>query len=147
MIIEWNQHIFHPDSERFPFHERAVYTPKVPDTDDPLQDYEARMQAEGIDRAVLVHPEPYGDDHRLVLDCLEREPELFLGTTLLYPKDDDAPAKLADLVAQQPKLISTRFHAHRGKGAVSRFLRRRQCAGVVGEGRGARFDHRTAHRP
>lgn len=115
MIVEWNTHIFHPDQERFPIHPSAAYRPRVPDTDDPLADYLARMQTEGIDRAVLVHPEPYGDDHRLVLACLEREPELFLGTSLFYPKDPDAPQKLADLVARQPKIIATRFHAHRGK--------------------------------
>jgi L-fuconolactonase len=116
MIIEWNQHIFHPDSELYPFHESAAYQPRIAaEPADPLQAYMERMAAEGIDRAVLVHPEPYGDDHRLILDCLEREPEHFLGTTLLYPKDPEAPMKLADLVSRQPKLISTRFHAHRGK--------------------------------
>ncbi len=116
MIIEWNQHIFHPDTERFPLHERASYRPALPAVSmDPLQAYMERMSQEGIDRAVLVHPEPYGNDHRLILDCLEREPERFVGTTLFYPSDDDAPQSLADLVAQQPLLISTRFHAHRGK--------------------------------
>ena len=115
MIIEWNKHIFHPDQGRYPFHPQAAYQPKLPETADPLADYLAMMSAEGIDRAVLVHPEPYGDDHRLILECLDREPERFLGTSLFYPKDPDAPKKLADLVAQQPKIISTRFHAHRGK--------------------------------
>ena len=116
MIIEWNQHIFHPDTERFPLHKRAVYRPDVSKHPaDPLAAYIERMRAEGIDRAVLVHPEPYGDDHRLVLDCLQREPGLFLGTSLFYPKDADAPQRLTDLVAQQPGIISTRFHAHRGK--------------------------------
>ncbi|MDP6983850.1 MAG: amidohydrolase family protein [Candidatus Latescibacteria bacterium] len=116
MIIEWNQHIFHPDTERFPLHERASYRPDLTTrAADPLQQYMEHMEAEGIDRAVLVHPEPYGDDHRLVLDCLDREPEKFLGTTLLYPSDDGAPQRLAELVAKQPRLVSTRFHAHRGK--------------------------------
>lgn len=115
MIIEWNKHIFHPDQDRYPFHPQAAYKPKPPDTDDPLADYMAAMAAEGIDRAVLVHPEPYGDDHRLILECLDREPERFLGTSLFYPRDPDAPRKLADLVAQQPRIVSTRFHAHRGK--------------------------------
>ena len=116
MIIEWNQHIFHPDEERFPLHERAVYRPNLSKKPpDPLAVYMEHMAAEGIDRAVLVHPEPYGDDHRLILDCLEREPERFVGTTLLYPSDDDAPQRLGELVASEPRLISTRFHAHRGK--------------------------------
>ena len=116
MIIEWNAHMFSSDTERYPFHERAVYLPDASRWErDPLEVYLNRMQTEGIDRAVLVHPEPYGDDHRLVLDCLEREPKRFVGTSLFYPGDADAPQKLADLVASQPSIIATRFHAHRGK--------------------------------
>ena len=116
MIIEWNQHIFSADTAAYPIHPKAVYTP---DTDqfstDPLGDYLARMQEHAIDRAILVHPEPYGDDHRLVLDCLTRYPDRFKGTALYYPNDPAAPAKLRDLVAQEPKIIAMRFHAHRGK--------------------------------
>lgn len=116
MIIEWNTHIFSRDIERFPFHARAAYKPAAERlSDDPLGDYMRRMQEEGIDRAVLVHPEPYGDDHRLVLDCLEREPQRFKGTCLYYPKDEDAPGRMEDLVRRQPAIIATRFHAHRGK--------------------------------
>ena len=116
MIIEWNAHMFSSDTVRYPFHPQAAYVPDGSHLSaDPLADYMRRMENEGIDRAVLVHPEPYGDDHRLVLDCLQREPRRFLGTSLFYPKDKDAPQKLKDLVQQQPKIISTRFHAHRGK--------------------------------
>jgi predicted TIM-barrel fold metal-dependent hydrolase len=64
--------------------------------------------------AILVQPEPYGDDHRLVLDCLQREPQRLWGTSLFYPRDEDAPAKLAALVRQEPRIIATRFHAQRG---------------------------------
>ena len=116
MIVEWNQHIFSPDTERYPLHPQAAYTPDMSvHPADPLGAYLERMATEKIDRAVIVHPEPYGDDHRLVLECLQREPERLRGTSLFYPKDPDAPKKLADLVAREPKIISTRFHAHRGK--------------------------------
>jgi predicted TIM-barrel fold metal-dependent hydrolase len=116
MIIEWNQHIFHADSNRYPIHQRASYRPG-PNffSPDPLGDYLKRMDQYNIDRAVLVHPEPYGDDHRLVLECLEQYPDRFKGTALYYPDDPTAPAKLRELVAQQPKIIAMRFHAHRGK--------------------------------
>lgn len=118
MIIEWNTHIFSADTKRYPFHPNATYTPDASRLSaDPLADYMAHMAAEGIDRAVLVHPEPYGDDHRLVLDCLAHEPNRFLGTSLFYPRDPDAPDKLTELVRQQPKIIATRFHAHCGKQA------------------------------
>lgn len=116
MIIEWNAHMFSRDTARYPFHPRAVYTPDVTRLSlDPLTDYLAHMATHGIDRAVLVHPEPYGDDHRLVLDCLAREPGRFLATALFYPKDPQAPARLRALVAQQPAIIACRFHAHQGK--------------------------------
>ncbi len=116
MIIEWNTHIFSPDLQRYPFHERASYTPDASSQPaDPLGAYLAQMDQHGIDRAVLVHPEPYGDDHRLVLDCLEQERERVKGTCLFYPRDPDAPRKMEELVARQPRIIATRFHAHRGK--------------------------------
>jgi len=116
MIIEWNVHMFSRDTSRYPLHPRAAYRPDPAHWSvDPLADYLAHMQTEGIDRAILVHPEPYGDDHQLVLDCLQREPNRLLATSLFYPKDADAPQKLIDLVHQEPKIIATRFHAHRGK--------------------------------
>jgi len=116
MIVDWNQHIFSSDTEAYPLHERAVYRPDMRrHPADPLDVYLEHMREQGIDRAVIVHPEPYGDDHRMVLDCLEREPDILRGTSLFYPRDEDAPGRLADLVSQQPNIISTRFHAHRGK--------------------------------
>ena len=97
MIIEWNTHIFSPDLQRYPFHEKAAYTPDVSiQPADPLGAYLAHMDQHGIDRAVLVHPEPYGDDHRLVLACLEQEQERVKGTCLFYPKDPDAPRKMEE---------------------------------------------------
>jgi len=118
MIIEWNAHMFSSDTARYPFHGRATYTPgPEARSPDPLSDYIARMDAEGIDRAVLVQPEPYGDDHRLVLDCLARAPERFWGTSLFYPRDEDAPDRLRTLVRDVPRIVATRFHAHRGTSA------------------------------
>lgn len=112
MIIEWGRHVFSSDTARYPIHPRATYVPGPERfSPDPLSDYLADMQEHNIDRAVLVHPEPYGDDHRLVLDCLERESERFRATALYYPRDKDAPDRLRDLVAQQPKIVGIRFHA------------------------------------
>ncbi len=116
MIIEWNAHIFSPDLRHYPFHENAAYRPDVSKMPaDPLGAYLQRMEQEGIDRAVLVHPEPYGDDHRLILECLKLERERLRGTCLFYPKDPDAPDKMEELVAREPNIIAVRMHAHRGK--------------------------------
>ncbi|HEV8456248.1 MAG TPA: amidohydrolase family protein, partial [Gemmatimonadales bacterium] len=116
MVVEWNAHIFSPDLERYPFHPDAAYTPDLSGASrDPLAAYLERMATEGIDRAVLVHPEPYGDDHQLIRECLEREPDRLRGTCLFYPRDPMAPRKLSALVESQSQIVAVRFHAHRGK--------------------------------
>jgi predicted TIM-barrel fold metal-dependent hydrolase len=116
VIIEWNTHIFSADTDRYPFHPRATYVPGPERrAADPLADYLGRMAREGIHRAVIVQPEPYGDDHRLLLDCIRQAPERLWGTSLFYPHDADAPDKLRELVRRQPRIVATRFHAHRGK--------------------------------
>jgi predicted TIM-barrel fold metal-dependent hydrolase len=115
MIVEWNAHMFSRDTRRYPFHTRATYLPSADLHADPLGIYLERMRQLGIDRAVLVQPEPYGDDHRLVVDCLARAPGVLKATSLFYPNDPNAPGKLAALVAEQPAIVAVRFHAHRGK--------------------------------
>jgi predicted TIM-barrel fold metal-dependent hydrolase len=119
VIVEWNQHMFSRDVAKFPYGARATYKPDpAKNPPDPLAAYQKRMKDAGIDKAVLVQPEPYGDDHSLVLDCLARtSPDQFKGTSLFYPKDADAPRKLAALVKAQPRICSTRFHLHRGNTA------------------------------
>jgi predicted TIM-barrel fold metal-dependent hydrolase len=116
-VIEWNMHMFSARTERFPFHPSAVYKPDASRFEaDPLVSYQKHMKQAGIDKAVLVQPEPYGDDHRLVLDCLHRSPgSKFKGTSLFYPKNPDSPKKLRALAKAEPRIVSTRFHAHRGK--------------------------------
>ena len=116
MIIEWNKHIFSPDLDCYPIHPQAAYRPDLSsEPEDPQDAYMKYMDQEGIDRAVLVHPEPYGDDHQLVLNCLARELERFKGTSLFYPRDPEAPRKLEALVAQEPRIVCHRFLALRGK--------------------------------
>ena len=117
VVIEWNMHMFSANTAKFPFHPQAVYKPdasKFPA--DPLVAYQAHLKEAGIDKAMFVQPEPYGDDHTLVLDCLRRTSGAqFKGTSLFYPKNPESPKKLAALVKSQPRIVSTRFHAHRGK--------------------------------
>lgn len=118
-VIEWNTHIFARDTVKFPYSPRATYRPDpAKNPVDPLAAYLAHMKEFGIDRAVLVQPEPYGDDHKLVLDCLARTPPSQIkATSLFYTKDDDAPQKLEALVKAHPRICSTRFHLHSGNKA------------------------------
>jgi predicted TIM-barrel fold metal-dependent hydrolase len=116
MIVEWNAHMFSRNTRRYPFHPQAAYVPSATALeDDPLTIYLERMRQLGISRAVLVHPEPYGDDHRLILDCLAREPERLRGVCHFFPNDLDAPRKLAELVRDELRIVAVRLHAHRGK--------------------------------
>jgi len=116
MVIEWNAHMFSRNTRRYPFHPAAAYVPSATDMEeDPLTIYLERMRQLGINRAVLVHPEPYGDDHRLILDCLAREPERLRGVSHFFPSDRDSPRKLAEIVRDEPRIVAVRLHAHRGK--------------------------------
>jgi len=116
MLIDWNHHLFSGDQTRYPLHPRATYTPRgTMVANDPIGDYLAAMEREGIERAVLVQPEPYGDDHRLVREALAAHPDRFRAASLFYPSDPEAPDKLSALVAAEPGIVATRFHAHRGK--------------------------------
>ncbi len=118
MIIEWNNHMFSADQKRYPLHPdwggKWPYTPEFPDGD-PLDAYMAHMDREGIDRAVLVQPGPYWEDHRLILDCLAQEPKRFKGSCLFRPEHEDAPARMTELVAQEPLFIALRFHLLSGR--------------------------------
>jgi len=116
-VIEWNYHLFSSNVAKFPYHPQAAYKPDPAKSPaDPLAEYQKRLKAEGIDKALFVQPEPYGDDHALVLDSLARSsPAQFKATSLFYPKNPQSPAKLAALVKREPRIVSTRFHAHRGK--------------------------------
>ena len=118
-VIEWNQHMFSSNIAKFPFSPRGTYKPDPTRLSaDPVADYLARMKQFGIDKAMFVHPEPYGDDHTLVLDCLARtSPEQFKATSMFFPHDTDAPVRLEALVKAHPRIVSTRFHLHRGNTA------------------------------
>jgi predicted TIM-barrel fold metal-dependent hydrolase len=123
-VIEWNMHMFSRDVAKFPYAPRATYRPDpATSPPDPLAAYQAHMKEFGIDKAMFVQPEPYGDDHKLVLDCLGRtSPEQFKATSLFYPQDAGAPAKLEMLVKSEPRIVSTRFHLHRNnKGYFDSF--------------------------
>jgi predicted TIM-barrel fold metal-dependent hydrolase len=116
MIIEWIHHLFSSDTRRYPFYAQAAYVPAAEQLHaDPLAAYLAEMQYEGIDRAVLVHPEPYGNDHTLVREALRREPKRFRGVAHILPNTPNAALRLEALVREEPGFVAVRFHRHRGK--------------------------------
>ena len=79
---------------RFPYHERAPYKPDKPATPEHLLDC---MREAGVDYAVVVHPEPYQDDHRYLEHCLEVGKGKLKGTLLLFADREGSLDKMPEL--------------------------------------------------
>lgn len=108
MIIDTHVHCFAGDDPRFPYHERAPYRPTAAATPEHLL---ACMVGAGVDRAIIVHPEPYQDDHRYLEHCLAVGNGRFKGTCLFFANDPAAPEKLTALAKRAP-LVAARVHAY-----------------------------------
>jgi predicted TIM-barrel fold metal-dependent hydrolase len=111
-VIDTHVHLFDP--VRFPYHANAVYQPPA----ERLDEYAAFVREAGISHAVIVHPEPYQDDHRYLEYCFAHEPSpgFFKGTCLLDPTDERTPARMAELVKRNPnRIVALRIHENRLK--------------------------------
>ncbi len=108
LTIEPHVHLFDP--ARFPYAPTATYKPPAYT----LEDHVKLMEAAPLARAVIVHPEPYQDDHRLLEYCFQHEPRpgYFRGTCLFDPLREDTPARMRALVERWPKrMVALRIHA------------------------------------
>src|SRR5207248_2519454 len=65
----------------------------------------------GVDYAVVVHPEPYQDDHRYLEHCLAVGKGKLKGTCLFFAGKPDAPTKVKELAKKLP-LVALRIHAY-----------------------------------
>lgn len=94
LVVDTHLHCFAGSSDtRFPYHPRAPYRP---DAAAPPELLLQRMDGAGVDRAIVVHPEPYQDDHRYLEHCLEVGGERLKGTCLFFA---DRPASIARMPA------------------------------------------------
>src|SRR3712207_368183 len=67
-VVDTHLHCFAGlKDKRFPYHADAPYQPDESATPEHLLDSMAKA---GVDHAVVVHPEPYQDDHRYLEHCL-----------------------------------------------------------------------------
>ncbi len=109
LLIETHIHLFANDQARFPLHPNAVYKPEPL----PLEKYLAFARQARLDHAVIVHPEPYQDDHRYLEYCFEREPSpgFFKGTCLFDPIAPGTPARMEALVKKhRGRIVALRVH-------------------------------------
>lgn len=114
-IVESHIHLFASDQRKFPYHPNAPYKPAPI----PVEEYVRFAQAAGIEHAVIVHPEPYQDDHRYLEYCFKQEPSpmFFKGTCLYDPVAHDTPDKITTLVGWNPgRIVALRIHETRKPG-------------------------------
>src|ERR1700753_4282496 len=114
ILIESHIHLFAGDPVRFPYNS-ASYPPASLPVERYLQfAHEARL-----DHAVIVHPEPYQDDHRYLEYSLAHAPSpgFFKGTCLFDPIDPATPQRMRALVEKYPgKIVALRIHEIHAEG-------------------------------
>lgn len=106
-VIETHVHLFDP--ARVPYAPLAPYKPPAYT----LEEHVKFAQAAGLAHTIIVHPEPYQDDHRYLEYAFEHEPRpgYFKGTCLFDPLREDTPARVRVLVRRWPKrIVAMRIH-------------------------------------
>lgn len=112
-VIDAHIHLFEP--ERFPYHRNAAYRPPA----EPLAPYLDYVKQAAIDHVIIVHPEPYQDDHRYLDYCFasERPRGLFKGTCLFDPLDPATPKRMEEIAGRHPgRIVALRIHAMNAPG-------------------------------
>lgn len=123
-VVDTHLHCFAGDDPRFPYHSKAPYRPEAKATPQHLLEC---MDQAGVDFAVVVHPEPYQDDHRYLEYCLEVGGERLKGTCLFFADRPGSLDGMRPLVERHPgKIIAARVHAY--ARIVCHPLVRQSCA-------------------
>ena len=113
VLIDTHIHLFDP--AKFPYSPTGTYQPPA----EPLETYVPFVKEIRLDHTIIVHPEPYQDDHRYLEYCFAHEPSpgFFKGTCLFDPLKPDTPARMADLVKRNPdRIVALRIHENRKTG-------------------------------
>ena len=110
-VIDTHLHCFAgKDDPRFPYHPEGPYQPAEPATPEHLLEC---MKEAGVDHAVVVHPEPYRDDHRYLEHCLEVGGGKLKGTCLFFADRPGSLDRMAELVKRhEGKIVAARIHAY-----------------------------------
>ncbi|MFP6693070.1 MAG: amidohydrolase family protein, partial [Pirellulales bacterium] len=106
--VDCHLHCFGGSDPKFPYHRRAPYRPRVAATPEHLLEC---MDGAGVDYAIVVHPEPYQDDHRYLEHCLKKGKGRLKGTVLLFSDRGGSLEQLPKLV-KQFDVVAVRVHAY-----------------------------------
>jgi predicted TIM-barrel fold metal-dependent hydrolase len=117
IVIDSHMHLFAGDPARFPYNSGS-YKPKPL----PVEAYVTFVQKAHIDHTVIVHPEPYQDDHRYLEYCFAHEPSphFFKGTCLFDPIDPKTPKRIEVLMLRnRGRIVALRIHEIHPAGTPS----------------------------
>ncbi|RPH83880.1 MAG: amidohydrolase [Planctomycetaceae bacterium] len=107
--IDCHLHCFAGDQDdRFPYHPLSPYRPLETATPEHLL---ACMDGAEVAKAIVVHPEPYQDDHRYLEHCLRLGEDRLRGTALFFAGTPRVAERLTEL-ASRVKLVAARIHAY-----------------------------------
>ena len=71
------------------------------------------MSGAGVDYAIVVHPEPYQDDHRYLEHCLQVGAGRLKGTCLFFADRPSSLSRMAPFLRRnEGKIVATRLHAY-----------------------------------
>lgn len=109
VIVDTHLHCFAGKGDpKFPYHKDAPYQPAEAAAPEHLLKC---MAAAGVDYAIVVHPEPYQDDHAYLEHCLAIGKGKLKGTCLFFADRADTPNRLKELAKKVP-LVAGRVHAY-----------------------------------
>lgn len=110
-VIDTHVHCFAGNKNKdFPYHSDGPYQPDAITSPQILLD---QMKKAGVDFAVVVHPEPYQDDHRYLEYCLSVGKRQLKGTCLFFAHQEGSIRLMGELVKRNPeKIVALRFHAY-----------------------------------
>ncbi|HAY80447.1 MAG TPA: hypothetical protein DCY79_11620 [Planctomycetaceae bacterium] len=110
VVVDTHLHCFAGNDPKFPYHARAPYRPTTQATPERLLEC---MDGAGVDFAVVVHPEPYQDDHRYLEHCLRVGGKRLKGTCLFFSDREGSVDRMAALVKRHPgQIVAARLHAY-----------------------------------
>jgi predicted TIM-barrel fold metal-dependent hydrolase len=108
-IVDTHLHCFAgKDDARFPYHPKGPYQPAPVSSPEMLLKL---MDGAGIKHAVVVHPEPYQDDHRYLEYCLDIGKGRLKGTCLVFADQPESMKQLPAL-AKRGDVSAVRIHAY-----------------------------------
>jgi predicted TIM-barrel fold metal-dependent hydrolase len=109
-VVDTHVHCFAGyDDPRYPYHPDAPYKPEAAARPDQLL---RCMDGAGTDYAVIVHPEPYQDDHDYLEHCLDTGKGRLKGTCLFFADRPGSLDRLARLAKRCPGVAAVRVHAY-----------------------------------